>query len=482
MSDDKNKGYFDLSKALDEVRHESFGAKDTAVAGLKLFGKGVFNAARFAVTEVIPAAVEQTAKHNARTSKELLKRDDLTDEQRDRLEKVRGKSDEYLEVQEEKRREQEALEAEVAREGAWAEDAQSMGIGDRATPVHREVFSQMPPEPPAMAERKSMKPSDSQYLDHPPSEQLGGMTGPDQSAGVKRAPPAFAASVARREVDIVLACAVATSSARLVGQPPELAEYLQLITGAHERIYVGQQIPENKLENAWKGRPAYCRKRRALLLADDTVMGGGKDGLLVTDEHISFKAAFSDSHDYSSKFARKLTVPDGFKFHLIPSEVINMLLGQLRAFFADRLQWHERAAENGDRDSQFFLSMQYENADERGPYWLIRAAQAGHATAQHNLGMELKQSDRGLAMHWFELAAAQGHELAFTRLTDLRRAPAGSTGEAQIPKGTTRLIDLMSPQAMRELEQNIDASRQAMRRAMQRIADEERRLCVATPL
>ena len=88
MSDDKNKGYFDLSQALDEVRHESFGAKDAAVAGLKLFGKGMFNAARFAVTEVIPAAVEQTARHNARTSKELLKRDDLTGEQRDRLEKV----------------------------------------------------------------------------------------------------------------------------------------------------------------------------------------------------------------------------------------------------------------------------------------------------------------------------------------------------------------------------------------------------------
>ena len=105
MSDDKNKGYFDLSKALDEVRHESFGAKETAVAGLKLFGKGLFNAARFTVTEVIPAAVEQTAKHNARTSKDLLKRDDLTDEQRGRLETVREKSEEYLKAQEQKRRE-----------------------------------------------------------------------------------------------------------------------------------------------------------------------------------------------------------------------------------------------------------------------------------------------------------------------------------------------------------------------------------------
>jgi TPR repeat protein len=88
--------------------------------------------------------------------------------------------------------------------------------------------------------------------------------------------------------------------------------------------------------------------------------------------------------------------------------------------------------------------------------------------------MTLKESDRALAMHWFELAAAQGDELASTRLADLRRT-ADTTGEAQIPKGATRLIDLMSPLAVRELEQNISDSRQAMRRAMQRIAEEERR-------
>lgn len=429
MSDEKNKGYFDLSKALDEVRHESFGAKETAVAGLKLFGKGMFNAARFAVKEVIPAAVEQTAKHNARTSNELLKREGLTDEQRDKLEKVREKSETYLAAQEQKRREQEAFEEELERERARAGDAQN-----HAAPAHREIISPPPPAPPAATESKT----------------------------------------AKADADAPLA--VASSQATLAGPPPELADYLRLLEGAHERIYVGQHIPENKLENAWKGRPAYCRNHRALLLADDTVMGGGKDGLLITDEHISFKAAFSDAHNYAFKFAQKLTVPEGFKFHLIPSEVIDTLLSQLRAFFADRLQWHEHAAENDDRNSQFFLSTQYGSADERGPYWLIRAAQAGHATAQHNLGMNLKASAPELAMHWFELAAAQGHELALTRLTDMRRAAGSSSAEAGIPKGAIRLIDLMSPQAVRELDQNIDASRQAMHRAMQRIADEERRL------
>lgn len=473
MSDDKSKGYFDLSKAIDEVRHESFGAKDTAVAGLKLFGKGLFNAARFAVTEVIPAAVEQTAKHNARTSKELLKREDLTEEQRSRFEEVREKSEEYLRVQEQKRREQEALEEEARREREWFGDTQSLESGNDAAPAHREAAAPASSTPPAAAQREPAKPSESQRPDPAPTEQPSGSNGPAQSTPASTVTSEPSAPVSRPAIDAAPAQTPAPPQAGSADRPPELADYLQPLEGAHERIHVGRRIPENKLDNARKGRPAYCRNAKALLLADDTMMGGGKDGLLVTEEHISFKAAFTDSHDYPVKAARNLTVPDGFKFHLIPSETIDVLLNRLRAFFADRLQWHERAAAGGNRDSQFFLSTQYENGDERGPYWLIRAAQAGHATAQHNLGMALKESDRAQAMHWFELAAAQGSESAARRLGDMQRT-ADAKGDTRIPEGATRLIDLMSPQAVRELEQNIGASHQAMHRAMRRIAEEER--------
>lgn len=470
MSDEKSKGYFSLSEALDEVRHDSFGAKETAVAGLKLFGKGIFNAARFAVKEVIPAAVEQTAKHNARTSKDLLKRDDLTEEQRDRLEQVRDKSLQYVDAQDQKRRDQEALEAERSRE-----EVESITPNLNAASMQPASQVQTPaPELSATEAFKSAQSSNSPPPDSALSAQQGRRSVPPQPAKMVDAAVACAASAPGQQEHNDSASKDTASSASISDQPPELAKYLQLLKGLHERVYVGPHIPENKLDNARSGRPVYCRSSTALLLADDTVMGGGKDGLLVTDEHISFKAAFSDSHNFAVKFSRALTVPDGFKFHVIPSAVIDVLLGQLRAFFADRLQWHERAAEKGKSDSQFFLSTQYETADDRGPYWLIRAAQAGHATAQHNLGMQVKGFDSRLAMHWFGLAAQQGDELARTRLTDLRRA-ASSPNEAEMPKGTIRLIDLMSAQAVREMEQVSDTSHAAIRRAMQRIAEEEQR-------
>lgn len=475
MSDEKNKGYFSLSEALDEVRHDSFGAKETAVAGLKLFGKGIFNAARFAVKEVIPAAVEQTAKHNARTSKDLLKRDDLTEEQRDRLEQVRDKSQQYVDAQDQKRRDKEALEAERSREEVEPESEQSITPNLNAASMQPASQVQTPtPELSATEAFKSAKSSNSRASDSALPAQQGRRSVPTHPTKIVDAALACAASISRQQEHNDSASKDTANSASISDQPPELAKYLQLLKGIHERVYVGPHIPENKLDNARNGRPVYCRSSTPLLLVDDTVMGGGKDGLLVTDEHISFKAAFSDSHNFAVKFSRALAVPDGFKFHVVPSAVIDVLLGQLRAFFADRLQWHERAAENGKCDSQFFLSTQYETADDRGPYWLIRAAQAGHATAQHNLGMQIKGFDSRLAMHWFGLAAQQGHELARTRLTDLRRT-ASSPTEAEMPKGTIRLIDLMSAQTVRELEQVIDTSHAAIRRAMQRISEEEQR-------
>jgi hypothetical protein len=53
MSEEDKPGYFKMSNALDDFNY-SFGAKEKTVAGLKLFGKGIFNVARYATTEVLP--------------------------------------------------------------------------------------------------------------------------------------------------------------------------------------------------------------------------------------------------------------------------------------------------------------------------------------------------------------------------------------------------------------------------------------------
>lgn len=96
MESDKKKEYYDLSGAVDEFRFGASGAKEKTLAGAKLFGKGLFNAAKFAVKEVLPAAVEEVAKKNLRVSNEALKREDLSSDQRRKLEEVRDKSAAHL--------------------------------------------------------------------------------------------------------------------------------------------------------------------------------------------------------------------------------------------------------------------------------------------------------------------------------------------------------------------------------------------------
>lgn len=74
--EEKESGYFKLGEALDDVNH-AYGAKDKAVATLKLFGKGVFNVGRFAVAEALPAALEHASNAVANNAK-------ATDEQREK--------------------------------------------------------------------------------------------------------------------------------------------------------------------------------------------------------------------------------------------------------------------------------------------------------------------------------------------------------------------------------------------------------------
>jgi hypothetical protein len=82
---EKKSDYFNMSEALDELRF-SFGAGETAKSGLKLLGKGLFNVARFGVTEVLPGMTEKMAK-------QILENEDITLEQREKAEKALSSAD-----------------------------------------------------------------------------------------------------------------------------------------------------------------------------------------------------------------------------------------------------------------------------------------------------------------------------------------------------------------------------------------------------
>ena len=86
----------------DEVGY-SYGAKDKAVSSLKLLGKGLFNTAKFTVTEALPAVTVGVVKASMKQSDEMLKRDDLSAEQRERVTEHRTKAEEKLKEMEEKK-------------------------------------------------------------------------------------------------------------------------------------------------------------------------------------------------------------------------------------------------------------------------------------------------------------------------------------------------------------------------------------------
>lgn len=103
MSKDNESSYYSISNAYSELV-DSHGTKETAISGAKLLGKGLFNVAKFAIVECLPFMVEHTAKQNLSNSEKLLKRDDLSDEQREQYKEVRDKSKDFLERLEDRRK------------------------------------------------------------------------------------------------------------------------------------------------------------------------------------------------------------------------------------------------------------------------------------------------------------------------------------------------------------------------------------------
>lgn len=88
--------YFDLSNAWGELR-SSYGAGEKASAIAKLVGKGLANTAVFGVTEVVPSLAKAAMQQKQSRSSELLKRNDLSDEQRERFQRINQKSTVVLE-------------------------------------------------------------------------------------------------------------------------------------------------------------------------------------------------------------------------------------------------------------------------------------------------------------------------------------------------------------------------------------------------
>lgn len=195
-----------------------------------------------------------------------------------------------------------------------------------------------------------------------------------------------------------------------------------------ERAHAYPNIPQKKLTKALDCRSFSSESpTNAYLLVDDTAFQGGTEGLLITDQYISFKSLFGDSIDYNYKggWNGGFDVKGNSVFrhgelcktfvHVSMSALL-VLVQALKRFFSDRLQWRKTLALQGDVQAQFLLSGSFPRDPEEELRWLTMAAENGHMVAQHNLGIHFMSLDPQRAFQWLTKAAHQGSESAQRRL------------------------------------------------------------------
>jgi curved DNA-binding protein len=209
-----------------------------------------------------------------------------------------------------------------------------------------------------------------------------------------------------------------------IPESPFILNYLTAIPLSQEdakRFHFAPDIPPSKLGKALAARRYYATKppHQVYLLVDDTVFGGGADGLLITDEVISFKSTFMDSSDFvysmgwnGGFYLDGTTVKrfDAFckSFSQITAAATQKLVWGLNQYFVDRFAWLVRMALRGDVNAQFKLSLSCHDNPEEELRWMTMAAEGGHVNAQYNLGKYYQHKDLRLAFRWFAKAAQQG--------------------------------------------------------------------------
>lgn len=214
-----------------------------------------------------------------------------------------------------------------------------------------------------------------------------------------------------------------------VGDEPHILAYLsdlQLSPEDASRFHIAPLIDPKKVIRALscRGFTASEPPKSVYLHIDDTLFRGGDDGLIISDECISFKQIFTQSNDFNyRRFKLWEFVAEGKRlfqtngnecmaFSMISTEAVRKLAWGLNRYRLDFFKWREAMAHAGDIESQHYMSLASGHDSPDGLNWLQKAATGGHATAQHNLGMYYMNQDIQQAFNWFSLAAKQGHHRA----------------------------------------------------------------------
>lgn len=215
---------------------------------------------------------------------------------------------------------------------------------------------------------------------------------------------------------------------------PVLLDYLvelRLAGDDETRLHLHPRINPKVRGNVYSAREWHGRYgvEKLLCVLDDTLAGGSKEGVAITEHLISFKSIFSDSTDYfyASGFRHGLQAHrdkiyirnEAVKsFVHVRSASLEAFCCTFNSFLRDCENWHLGRAKRGSADSQVFMSSAAPYDSEESLYWLQLAAENGHPTAQHNLACKVQSRDLKAAFYWFSEASRQGVEPSASRLKD----------------------------------------------------------------
>tara|TARA_R110002167_G_scaffold365855_2_gene591646 strand:+ start:353 stop:1438 length:1086 start_codon:yes stop_codon:yes gene_type:complete len=226
---------------------------------------------------------------------------------------------------------------------------------------------------------------------------------------------------------------------------PEIIDYVlknkeRLLKCDKDRIFITPDIPKKKHNAALEPIHSYLECGSAILLFDDTLWGGAKEGMILTDTIISFKSSSEDSsrafklidinpinEKYLSIDKKIFKVFDEKKheikrFSYINEKALTILIEIMSDFVNDQLNWIKQSAENGEVDSQFRYAefiKQKNSSDYR--YRMEKVAQQGHSGAQYSLGLHLihesKDGDKDKGVYWLKLAIENDGNNSYTMVS-----------------------------------------------------------------
>lgn len=310
-----------------------------------------------------------------------------------------------------------------------------MAYKGRRTQYHPDRYGQSDPETIAWATRKLQEVNEAFAVLSDPTRRQAFDRQRRNNPGARQAPPPEPPRQPKAPPERPAPKAQARPAPD--GSEPELVDYLRglkLPTNDIKRFHVHPHIPPNIRHNVYSAREWRAGRHATnelQVVLDDTLGGGCKEGIAVTEGLISFKSLFEEAKDYGYTMGFRgglqahgmaiYSEADLYKKFVHVSELtLRLFCDAFNHYLKDHAAWHLGQANAGVSKSQVHMSFLHYDDDAEAMRWMTLAAEAGDQAGQHNLGCMLEGKDNEAAFYWLTKAADQGSEYSASRLKDKR--------------------------------------------------------------